>query len=242
VVKVYSSNFICSVLWLFYSFGFLVLVNQIKILLFLISNRFSMYPKLSSTLAKIVLDKISKKRKEVLKILIHYVKEKLAVNQEPLLNFICTHNSRRSQLSQIWAQTAAYYYNINVRCFSGGLEVTAFNKAAVASLKRSGFKVEGIGKINSKYNVYYAQESKPIIAFSKLYSDKVNPSESFASIITCDHADENCPFIPYSEKRILLRYNDPKIYDNTVLEEKKYDERSFQIASEMLYVFKKVKD
>ena len=242
MVKVYSSNFICSVLWLFYSFGFLVLVNQIKILLFLISNRFSMYPKLSSTLAKIVLDKISKKRKEVLKILIHYVKEKLAVNQEPLLNFICTHNSRRSQLSQIWAQTAAYYYNINVRCFSGGLEVTAFNKAAVASLKRSGFKVEGIGKINSKYNVYYAQESKPIIAFSKLYSDKVNPSESFASIITCDHADENCPFIPYSEKRILLRYNDPKIYDNTVLEEKKYDERSFQIASEMLYVFKKVKD
>ena len=201
-----------------------------------------MYPKLSSTLAKIGLYKISKKRKEVLEILIHYVKEKLIVNQEPLLNFICTHNSRRSQLSQIWAQTAAHYYNIKVRCFSGGLEVTAFNQAAVASLKRSGFKIEGIGKINPKYNVYYAQESKPIIAFSKLYNDKVNPSESFASIITCDHADENCPFIPYSEKRILLRYDDPKIYDNTVLEEKKYDERSLQIASEMLYVFKKVKD
>ena len=201
-----------------------------------------MYPKLSSTLAKIVLDKISKKRKEVLKTLIHYVKEKLIVSQEPLLNFICTHNSRRSQLSQIWAQTAAHYYGINVRCFSGGLEVTAFNEAAVVSLKRSGFKVESVGEINPKYNVYYAQESKPIIAFSKLYSDKFNPSESFASIITCDHADENCPFIPYSEKRILLRYDDPKIYDNTVLEEKKYDERSLQIASEMLYVFKKVKD
>ena len=201
-----------------------------------------MYPKLSSTLSKIVFDKISEKRKEVLKILINYVKEKLIAKQEPLLSFICTHNSRRSQLSQIWAQTAAHYYGINVRCFSGGLEVTAFNEAAVVSLKRCGFKVESVGEINPKYNVYYAQESKPIIAFSKLYSDKFNPSESFASIITCDHADENCPFIPNSEKRILLRYDDPKIYDNTVLEEKKYDERSLQIASEMLYVFKKVKN
>ena len=200
-----------------------------------------MYPKLSSTLAKIVLDKISKKRKEVLKILIHYVKEKLIVNQEPLLNFICTHNSRRSQLSQIWAKTAADYYKINAGCFSGGIEITSFNERAVSSLRRNGFKVKSIGEINPKHHVYYAQNSEPIIVFSKLFNDTFNPSEPFAAVMTCDHADENCPFIPYSEKRISLTYDDPKAYDNTDLEVKKYDERTLQIASEMIYIFKKVK-
>jgi len=200
-----------------------------------------MYNKLNSSISKIVLKTISNERKEVLEVLINYIKEKIIFGKKPLLNFICTHNSRRSQLSQIWAKTLADYYKIDVWCFSGGIEVTAFNERAVASLKRSGFKVNSIGEINPKYQVYYGQDSKPIIAFSKLFNDDFNPSELFAAVMTCDHADENCPFIPYSERRISLTYDDPKVFDNTALELKKYDERSLQIASEMLYVFKKVK-
>jgi arsenate reductase len=200
-----------------------------------------MYRKLNSSFSKIVLETISDDRKEILKVLINYIKEKNMSGKKPLLNFICTHNSRRSQLSQVWAKTAADYYKIDVGCFSGGIEVTAFNERAVKSLKRYGFKVQSIGEINPKYQVYYAQDSKPIIVFSKLFNDTSSPSEPFAAVTTCDHADENCPFIPYSERRIPLNYDDPKAYDNTALEEKKYDERSLQIASEMLYVFKKVK-
>ena len=200
-----------------------------------------MYNKLNSSISKIVLETISNERKEVLEVLINYIKEKIISGKKPLLNFICTHNSRRSQLSQIWAKTVADYYKIDVGCFSGGIEVTAFNERAVASLRRNGFKVNSIGEINPKYQVYYGQDSKPIIAFSKLFNDAFNPSELFAAVMTCDHADENCPFVPYSERRISLTYDDPKVFDNTALELKKYDERSLQIASEMLYVFKKVK-
>ena len=200
-----------------------------------------MYNKLNASFSKIAFETIPDHRKEILEVLINYIKEKNISGKKPLLNFICTHNSRRSQLSQIWAKTAADYFKISVGCFSGGTEITAFNKNAITSLKRYGFKVNSIGEINPKFQVYYAQDSKPIIAFSKLFNDTSNPSDSFATVMTCDHADENCPFIPNSEIRISLPYDDPKAYDKTALEAKKYDERTLQIASEMIYVFKKVK-
>ena len=200
-----------------------------------------MYNKLNASFSKIALETIPDYRKEILEVLINYIKEKIISGEKPLLNFICTHNSRRSQLSQIWARTAADYFKISVGCFSGGIEITAFNKSAIASLKRYGFKVNSIGEINPKFQVYYAQDSKPIIAFSKLFNDASNPSDSFATVMTCNHADENCPFIPNSEIRISLPYDDPKAYDKTAVEAKKYDEITHQIASEMIYVFKKVK-
>ena len=200
-----------------------------------------MYNKLNASFSKIALETIPDYRKEILEVLINYIKEKIISGEKPLLNFICTHNSRRSQLSQIWAKTAADYFKISVGCFSGGIEITAFNKSAIASLKRYGFKVNSIEEINPKFQVYYAQDSKPIIAFSKLFNDASNPSDSFATVMTCNHADENCPFIPNSEIRISLPYDDPKAYDKTAVEAKKYDEITHQIASEMIYVFKKVK-
>jgi arsenate reductase len=115
------------------------------------------------------------------------------------------------------------------------VELTAFNERAVASILRCGFKVEKEGEINPKYSVYYDTKSKPIVAFSKLFDD--TPS-SFAAVMTCAHADENCPFIPAAECRIPVRYDDPKAFDDTALEAEKYDERSIQIASEMFYVFR----
>ena len=73
--------------------------------------------------------------------------------------------------------------------------------------------------------------------FSKLYNDAANPSQNFAAIMTCSDAEENCPFIPGCELRIGTTYNDPKAFDNTVLQDEKYTERSNQIAMECLYVF-----
>ena len=200
-----------------------------------------MYNKLNASFSKIALETIPDYRKKILEVLINYIKEKIISGKKPLLNFICTHNSRRSQLCQIWAKTAADYFKISVGCFSGGTEITAFNKRAIVSLKRYGFKVHSIGEINPKFQVYYAQDLKPIIAFSKLFNDASNPSNSFATVMTCHHADENCPFIPNSEIRVSLPYDDPKAYDNNALEGKKYGEITLQIASEMMYVFKKVK-
>jgi arsenate reductase len=43
---------------------------------------------------------------------------KVNEQKEIKLNLICTHNSRRSHLAQVWAQTAAAYFNLkNVFCY-----------------------------------------------------------------------------------------------------------------------------
>ena len=59
--------------------------------------------------------------------------------------------------------------------------------------------------------------------------------------MTCSQADGGCPFIAGAEKRIPITYEDPKAFDDSPLEEAKYDERSLQIASEMFYVFRQIK-
>jgi arsenate reductase (thioredoxin) len=118
--------------------------------------------------------------------------------------------------------------------------VTAFNERAVASIRRSGFKISQDGAINPKYFLFHSNDGNPIVAFSKLYDDTANAPKGFAAIMTCSHADENCPFIPGAEARIPVRYEDPKIFDDTNEEAGRYDERSLQIASEMFYVFSRI--
>ena len=184
---------------------------------------------------------ITDERKTILQELINYVQAQKSASKEIHLNFICTHNSRRSQFSQLWAQTASYYYGIDASCYSGGVEITAFNERAVASVKRFGFKVEQNGEGNPKYAVTFSEGSKPLIMFSILYDDASSAQSNFAAVMTCSHADENCPYIPGADKRIPVRYNDPKAFDDTVQEQEKYDERSKEIATEMFYVFSEVK-
>jgi len=184
---------------------------------------------------------VSEERKTVLTELINYIQQQRNAAKEIHLNFICTHNSRRSQFSQIWAQTAAFYYGINAQCYSGGVEVTTFNERAVESVKRSGFKVEKSGDDNPKYSIWFSNDVAPIIAFSKLYDDSSSAKNNFAAVMTCSHADENCPYIPGADKRIPVRYNDPKEFDGTPIESEKYDERSKEIATEMFYIFSQIK-
>ena len=202
-----------------------------------------MHAALESTVARARQLNIPEDRLVVLKSLIDYIQSKIDQGKEINLNFICTHNSRRSQFSQIWAQTAADYFGVPAKCYSGGVEVTAFNERAVASIKRSGFDVvaQGEGESNPIYMVSHSKDHDPIKAFSKLFDDSVNKAEQFAAVMTCSHADENCPFIPGTEQRIAVRYEDPKAFDDSPEEASKYDERSMQIASEMFYVFSKVR-
>ena len=195
---------------------------------------------LNANLESILSLSISDERKSFLQELIDYIKSKREKGQPIRLNFICTHNSRRSQFSQIWAQTAADYFEIPAFCYSGGVEVTACNERTILSLERSGFIISKHGHSNPIYFILQDKDTRPIIVFSKLYDDVINPHGIFATIMTCSHADENCPFIPGAEARILVRYEDPKEFDDTDVESTKYDERSQQIASEMFYVFSRV--
>ena len=195
---------------------------------------------LDSSIEHILQLPIAQERREILQVLIDYIQSKKNAKAPIQLNFICTHNSRRSQFAQVWASVAAHAFKIETTCLSGGVEVTAFNDRAVNSLKRMGFGITSNDGENPKYEIEYALRTDKLVMFSKLFDDEVNQVENFAAVMTCDHADENCPFIPGTEKRISVQYIDPKAFDNTSEEAERYDERSFQIASEMFFVFSKI--
>jgi arsenate reductase (thioredoxin) len=162
-------------------------------------------------------DQIPEQRKQVLDKVAGYVQSKTKSDSPVNLIFICTHNSRRSHLSQIWAQTAAFYYGVpNVQTFSGGTEATAFNPNAVKAMRESGFQIS-VAKEgdNPLYEVRFSDEAPAMTVYSKVYDEGENPSSDFAAIMTCSHADDNCPFIPGASLRIPVTYEDPKNFDGT---------------------------
>ena len=98
--------------------------------------------KITEIIAQLSTERIFEERKRILQPLIQFISSKLSKNEEVRLNFICTHNSRRSHLSQIWAQTMANYYQIeNVFCYSGGTEATAMFPKVVETLRNQGFEI-----------------------------------------------------------------------------------------------------
>jgi arsenate reductase len=186
---------------------------------------------------------IAAERKTILQSLVDFIQSKVTENQDIRLNFICTHNSRRSHLSQIWAQTAAAHYNIkNVFSYSGGTEATALFPMVAQTLTNTGFQIKTLSEdSNPVYSVKYSENDHPLICFSKTYDDAFNPQSEFAAILTCSQADGGCPFIAGAEKRIPITFEDPKAFDNTPQQAKKYQERSIQIATELFYVFSQIK-
>jgi arsenate reductase len=200
-------------------------------------------PAIKQQIKVMTYEAITAKRKMELEPLIDYVQQKVNLNQEIRLNFICTHNSRRSHLAQIWAQTAAAFYKIpKVTCYSGGTEATALFPMVATTLENTGFEIEKIGLgDNPVYSISYAKNEHPIIGFSKNYDSNFNPLSEFAAILTCSSADQGCPFIAGAEVRIPLPFEDPKKYDDTPLQSEKYSERSNEIAISLLYVFSQIK-
>jgi len=181
-------------------------------------------------------------RKRDLDILTDYINSSLSNHKKAQLTFICTHNSRRSHLCQIWAQVAARYFEIaSVFCSSGGTEVTEVFPKIVETIKIQGLEVcSRKKKKNPNYFIEYSEIMPPIKAFSKKYDHKNNPKNEFAAIMTCDHASENCPVVLGADQRIALTYKDPKASDGTDQQDEVYASRSIQIATEMKYVFSNV--
>ena len=202
-----------------------------------------MYQKLIEIINnKIDVQSISEERKAVLQPLIDFIQQKVNDRQDININFICTHNSRRSHLSQVWAQVASAHFNIpNVHCYSGGTEETSLFPKVAETLTNQGFNIFKIADTNNPvYAIKYSDNALPVIGFSKKYDSPFNPVSAFTAIMTCSQADGGCPFIAGAEKRIPITFEDPKISDGTLEQAQVYAARSLQIAQEMCYVFSMV--
>lgn len=189
-------------------------------------------------------DQIPADRKRDLKKIVEYVASQKNAGEPARLVFICTHNSRRSHMAQIWAAIAAQNYGVSkVESYSGGTEATAFNPRAVAALRRAGIKIEKMtGDKNPPYAVRVQEQGEPIVAFSKVYTDEPNPKKDFCAIMTCSQADKACPLVRGCSLRVAVPYDDPKAADNTPEEAAKYDERAAQISREMLFLFSELRN
>lgn len=200
------------------------------------------YPKLNHFINSLEVSTISEERKNVLQPLKDLTQQLMWEHQPIELIFICTHNSRRSILAQIWAQALAAYYRLpNIQCYSGGTEATEVFQEIVEVLKKSGFKITNSAELkNPVYTISYSEGLPVVSAFSKLYNDPKNPHKDFTAVMTCSNSEQNCSFIPGAKKRIPIYYEDPKISDGTIQQEKVYLERSKQIATEMKYVFSSI--
>ena len=182
---------------------------------------------------------IPQDRRHLLESLTAFILKKTHAGEPVRLIYVCTHNSRRSQFGQVWSALAAVYYDIpEVRTFSGGTVATEFNSHAISALKRAGFQITGANdKKNPPYQVFFSDDQKPLLCFSKRFDDEYNPHEQFAAIMTCSDADQNCPFIPGATARISTPYDDPGIFDGKPLQEEKYDACCRLIALETFYAF-----
>lgn len=178
-----------------------------------------------------------KTRAAALQNLSQYIKEKLAENKPVRLNFICTHNSRRSHFGQVMAQVLASHLNMpNVETYSGGTEATAFHPHAVAALQSLGVRIEKMDDTqNPRYRIITGDTT--VEAFSKVYSHEPNPAGTFAAIMVCSSADAGCPVVPGAEKRISLPFEDPKVSDGTPEQAVTYRERALQIGTELAWAF-----
>lgn len=186
---------------------------------------------------------LSPQRRAVLDGLVDAVADALSEDGAAELVFICTHNSRRSQMAQVWARVAAERAGVaGVRTFSGGTESTAFHPNAVAALRRAGLTVERGEEVgisvddNRRYEVSGAPLADPVACWSKTFGDASNPQSGFIAVMTCSDADEACPLVPGAAARVPVTYRDPKVSDGTDAEAATYDERCAQIAREMIHV------
>ena len=154
------------------------------------------------------LDKVPAERRGVLTAIAGDISAQLAAGKPANLTYICTHNSRRSHMSQVWAQTAAYYYGLNrVTAYSGGTQATACNPRTVTAMRRAGFEIEDATKgDNPLYLVRYSPERPPIRAYSKLYNADSNPSREFIAMMTCSAADKSCPVVQGAIARHAIHY------------------------------------
>jgi arsenate reductase len=185
---------------------------------------------------------ISNERKTLLLKISDAITKEYTLNKEVNLNFICTQNSRRSQLGQVWSFYAAHYFKLNINAFSGGTEVTAFYRNTVKTLQKVGFEFQltDFSHQNPTYQISFKGTKKAVLGFSKFYSDPLN-KEPFMAITTCNNADVNCPFIPTASHRFHLPFLDPKHADGSDTQEETYLQTSQQIAGEVYFIFSEVK-
>lgn len=178
---------------------------------------------------------LSAERKEILQPLIAAIKASLDSDKEAIVQFICTHNSRRSQTAEFLLDVFSREYNLNLTALSAGTESTAFNSRMVDAIQSFGFDLLEYGDDRNPLYIYKIKNDD-LYYYSKRYDEELIAFDKKIVVTVCGDAEENCPLIPGTFKRLHLGYIDPKHADNTDQETEVYQNKVQEIGLEMLHI------
>ncbi len=203
-------------------------------------------PELIATVARLHhrVDTIVPARRAVLTELARFVAAARRAGEKAHLLSVCTHNSGRSVLGEVWWSAAAAWFGLHdtVVSLSGGTHATAINPRVLHALVRAGFEVrepsadapEG-SPGNPVYTVSHAEGLPALRLWSKRFVDLALPAGRLAAVMNCSEADAACPVVPGAALRVSLPYADPRAADDAPDEREIYDARCDQVGTECLF-------
>ncbi len=104
---------------------------------------------------------------------------------KPKILFLCTGNSCRSQMAEGWAR---HLKSEEFDAYSAGTSPHGMNASAIKVMKEVGIDIT-------------TQHSKHIDELKGVPLDYV--------VTVCDHANETCPVLPGSSKKVHVGFDDP---------------------------------
>lgn len=185
---------------------------------------------------------IPSERRTRLEALADYLRAAAGQDEDARLVFVCTHNSRRSQIAQAfaWALTVRSGKDA-LSVFSAGTEVTAVALPVDRALAVAGFRVERAqGDRNPVVSLRCAEDGPTLGLFSKPLVHASLPTADFCAVMTCSDADARCPVVLGATTRIALPYEDPKAHDGTAREAQAYAQCSQEIGRELAFAFARI--
>jgi len=152
------------------------------------------------------------------------------------LLFVCTHNSRRSQIAELLCFAILNYFKVEeIDCLSAGTEQTHVNKRIIKAMRSAGFGIEtsGFGD-HIKYDLI-TENAMVKVLYSKTLDHILRKGPSMITVMVCDDADQNCPYVP-DTIRFSLNYTDPKFSDDSPEEPHVYADKVDEIGRELTHL------
>ena len=170
----------------------------------------------------------NQKRKKRLDNIASVINENL--NKTRSIVFLCTHNSRRSQICEVWGKVFAEIYRKKININSAGAFKTVVHSQVYESIVKCGLIV------NNKKEIFF---DKKKFKLNSKTTDSIT-MKNFIAVMTCSDAEKSCPHDPKSIRNIKMFFNDPRIYDETDKMSREYLKTTTYIAEELNYIFKNI--
>ena len=184
-------------------------------------------------------ENIPSSRRDSLNRIGEYILEKLQAGEQAQILFADRNNAKISQMAELWLYIAAHHYRVkDVIPYSGGLEPTNFDHRIVASIQKTGMVIVPPQQYMNHliYYINIGMRYPDYSMFAKPVDYHLNPHNHFLMVGVCPEIQSIAAGIYGAEKKVLLLWDDPSMWDDTPMEIQKYESCMESIATDMFYL------